>query len=95
MRQLGTLDRHAEFPLATQARERRMRTALIALILGFGLSSPAYAIGNGLTVEVLASIGQVEQVKKGGKFKYKWARGGCKYEYKADHKGVKEKYKCK
>ena len=72
-----------------------MRTASIALVLGFGLSSPAYAIPNGLTADVLATVGQVEQVKKSGKFKYKWARGGCKYEYKANHKGFKEKYKCK
>ena len=72
-----------------------MRTAFIVLVFGFGLSHPAYAISSGLTSDMLASLGQVEQVKKGGKFKHKWARGGCKYEYKVNHKGVKEKYKCK
>ena len=72
-----------------------MRTVFIVLVFGFGLPHPAYAINSGLTSDVLASLGQVEQVKKDGKFKYKWAGGGCKYEYKANHKGFKEKYKCK
>ena len=72
-----------------------MRTALNALVLGICLSSPGYAVTNGLRADVLATLGQVDQVKKGGKFKYKSARGGCKYEYKANHKGIKEKYQCK
>ena len=72
-----------------------MRTVLITVALGFGLCAPAYAVGNGLAGDALAAVAQVEHVKKDGKYKYKWERGGCKYEYKADHKGFKEKYKCK